>query len=94
MPALARLGNGLSLFRLRGRGTDANERALALAPDHVGLLDYRLKFLNALAEQEEKQGQMIALQVHIDQLLATYDALQAAIPATEVHAQRRCWCSA
>lgn len=66
-----------------------NERALALAPHHVGLflLEKQSEILHALLEQEEEQGQMLALQAHSDQLLATLDALQAALPADDVQTQ-------
>lgn len=36
-------------------------------------------------------GQLIALQAHIDQLLATYDALQAEITATDIQARYELW---
>jgi hypothetical protein len=38
-------------------------------------------------EQEQEQGQLLALRAHSDQLLATLDAQQAALPADDVQTQ-------
>jgi serine/threonine protein kinase len=68
-----------------------NQRALELAANQVGLLWWRAGYLGALAGQEEEKGQVEAQQAHIDELLTTLDALQAAIPANDVESLRNVW---
>jgi len=78
-------------FGFDAEALKCNEQALTLAPHHYGFLTWRTDILHALAAQAEEQGQMTALQAHIDQLLATYDALQAEIPATNIQALCELW---